>query len=308
MLKEAKCTGCGANIQVDPTQDAANCEYCGAAFVVEKAINNYSIANAQISAQTVNVNIGTSDFVIEGGVLKKYIGNDTDIVIPDIVKEIGIQAFENTYVEKITIPSGIFVNRGAFFYADKLKEVIACSSVIFHKVTYGNNVFDGVFPLNKDFAIFTFSPDCKLKAGNEEETLNNDNLWKLFKYEHWGNSNDELIWYRESKAELSPIFVNSFEQHLKEFNVDINSIKVKRCFCYIATAVYGSYDAPQVVVLRQFRDEILIKSAAGRLFIKTYYLLSQPIARKMAKTHRFNAIVRRILDKIVKHLSKQGGK
>jgi DNA-directed RNA polymerase subunit RPC12/RpoP len=60
-LTEAKCTNCGANIKVDPAQDAANCEYCGAAFIVEKAINNYNIANAQITAQTVNVNVGSSE-------------------------------------------------------------------------------------------------------------------------------------------------------------------------------------------------------------------------------------------------------
>ncbi len=38
----AKCTQCGANITVDDTQDAGVCEYCGTAFVTEKAINNYN--------------------------------------------------------------------------------------------------------------------------------------------------------------------------------------------------------------------------------------------------------------------------
>ncbi|MFR9028073.1 MAG: DUF2726 domain-containing protein [Clostridium sp.] len=33
----------------------------------------------------------------------------------------------------------------------------------------------------------------------------------------------------------------------------------KRRGCYIATAVYGSYDCPQVWVLRRFRDQILEK-------------------------------------------------
>jgi len=38
----AKCTQCGANITVDNTKDAGVCEYCGTAFVTEKAINNYN--------------------------------------------------------------------------------------------------------------------------------------------------------------------------------------------------------------------------------------------------------------------------
>ena len=30
--------------------------------------------------------------------------------------------------------------------------------------------------------------------------------------------------------------------------------------CYIATAVYGSYDCPQVWVLRRFRAEVLLQT------------------------------------------------
>ena len=36
--------------------------------------------------------------------------------------------------------------------------------------------------------------------------------------------------------------------------------------CYIATCVYGSYDCPEVLILRQFRDERLKQNAAGRQF------------------------------------------
>ena len=41
--------------------------------------------------------------------------------------------------------------------------------------------------------------------------------------------------------------------------------------CFIATAVYGSYDHPSVLVFRDFRDGVLAKNLFGRLFIKTYY-------------------------------------
>ena len=41
--------------------------------------------------------------------------------------------------------------------------------------------------------------------------------------------------------------------------------------CYIATMAYGNYDHPQVMILRQFRDEVLSKSQFGKWFIKTYY-------------------------------------
>ena len=38
----AKCTQCGANIEVDESKEAGVCKYCGTAFVTEKAINNYN--------------------------------------------------------------------------------------------------------------------------------------------------------------------------------------------------------------------------------------------------------------------------
>ena len=41
--------------------------------------------------------------------------------------------------------------------------------------------------------------------------------------------------------------------------------------CFIATAVYGDYDHPQVVKLRAFRDQVLMRSAAGRRFVRWYY-------------------------------------
>ena len=42
MLVAAKCTQCGANIQVDSTHEAGICPNCGTAFITEKAVNNYN--------------------------------------------------------------------------------------------------------------------------------------------------------------------------------------------------------------------------------------------------------------------------
>ncbi len=87
----AKCTNCGANLEVDASKEAAVCPACGSAFVVEKAINNYTVNNTQnITDSVVNIyGIGRSDFVIRAGMLQRYDGEATEVVIPDNVRIIG---------------------------------------------------------------------------------------------------------------------------------------------------------------------------------------------------------------------------
>lgn len=55
----AICSQCGAQVNVDASQETAFCSYCGAKFIVEKAINNYNIKTANIGhADTINVYAG----------------------------------------------------------------------------------------------------------------------------------------------------------------------------------------------------------------------------------------------------------
>ncbi len=69
--------------------------------------------------------------------------------------------------------------------------------------------------------------------------------------------------------------------------------------CFIATAAYGSYDDFDVWVLRQFRNKVLLKSDAGRWFVRTYYRLSPPIAHFIAGHDALRAMVRILLKPFV---------
>ncbi|MEI6514223.1 MAG: tetratricopeptide repeat protein, partial [bacterium] len=73
--------------------------------------------------------------------------------------------------------------------------------------------------------------------------------------------------------------------------------------CYIATACYGSYDHPDVQVLRRFRDQVLMPTKMGRMFTSTYYKLSPAIAIHLGKIKWLSCAIRRwFLEPLVRKL------
>ena len=76
--------------------------------------------------------------------------------------------------------------------------------------------------------------------------------------------------------------------------------------CYVATAVYGSYNCPQVWTLRRFRDYTLAKTWYGRLFIRLYYAISPTLVRHWGHSSRFQAFWKGKLDKMVANLQRKG--
>ncbi|MBO6241997.1 MAG: hypothetical protein J6O61_14425 [Butyrivibrio sp.] len=76
--------------------------------------------------------------------------------------------------------------------------------------------------------------------------------------------------------------------------------------CYIATAVYGSYDCPEVWTLRRYRDYTLAEHWYGRAFIRLYYAVSPLIVRMFGSYTLFNKIWRKKLDPFVERLQKSG--
>jgi hypothetical protein len=62
--------------------------------------------------------------------------------------------------------------------------------------------------------------------------------------------------------------------------------------CFIATACYLNYDHPDVLVLRSFRDDFLIKNKLGKSFVEYYYRVSPPIAVRLKKNTVLSTSIR----------------
>ena len=62
--------------------------------------------------------------------------------------------------------------------------------------------------------------------------------------------------------------------------------------CFIATAAYGSYMEPHVVILRDFRDRFLLTNTVGKVFVSLYYAYSPPVADFIANNDTVRLMVR----------------
>ncbi|MCD6498359.1 MAG: hypothetical protein J7M25_08705 [Deltaproteobacteria bacterium] len=64
----------------------------------------------------------------------------------------------------------------------------------------------------------------------------------------------------------TPMPTNDFAEHYSEAGG-----KGDAGFCFVATVAYGSYDHPNVRILRRWRDGVLLHSGWGRAFVRWYY-------------------------------------
>ena len=110
----------------------------------------------------------------------------------------------------------------------------------------------------------------------------------------------------DSKTAAAAVVNSWTDSQLKDFESRISkdlSPKKQSGGCYIATAVYGSYEAPEVLVLRRWRDESLTRTAAGRGLVRLYYATSPTVVRVCGDRRWFSDPIRRALDAFVRHLS-----
>lgn len=312
-LVQVKCTNCGANLEIDNTLDAAVCPYCNVPFVVEKAINNYNTAN-HISAGPVNAYGGSSaDFAVRGGVLEKYNGAAMEVVIPNSVKIIGDQAFYNCKgITSVVIPDSVKeIGRYAFNNCAELESVTMANSV--QKIGYcafrdcrsltALTIPDSVREIDND----AFAGCSALTAIVIPASV------QLIGIEAFYNCKSlRTVEFKGNPQCYSDAFSGTPYQEAKErearrqWEAKRRQEAEQKSGCYIATAVYGSYDCPEVWTLRRFRDNTLDRTWYGRAFIRTYYAVSPTLVRWFGKGSWFQALFRPMLDRLVVRLQQNG--
>lgn len=103
-------------------------------------------------------------------------------------------------------------------------------------------------------------------------------------------------------------FINSYGDKIRKYDSSfVNpNVDTSTSSCYVATAVYGSYDCPEVWTLRRFRDFTLAETWYGRLFIKAYYATSPTLVKHFGNVILFKSCGKKMLNKMVAKLNNKG--
>ena len=145
--------------------------------------------------------------------------------------------------------------------------------------------------------LYTFG-DCLINNFEDTYGLIAAEAWKQGIIIH----NDDFLTRKEADKNT----IIKYAEKVKKYDSSYETPEVSTSACYIATAVYGSYNCSEVWTLRRFRDETLAKTWYGRAFIKTYYAISPTTVKWFGETKWFKNVWRRLLDKFVSKLNNKG--
>ena len=328
-LVAMKCPACGADIELDSNREFGFCSFCGSKVMLERIIvehqGNVKIDNSEYvekflqnarrakekedweeTEKYYNLVEQNDPQNIEAIFYSSYGKAKSSLVDGDLYKR---QAVFNTLKKCVSILDDNY----NIEESDKNEKIIKQISDDILGLSYSTFVFtewkDGYGNIKRTNKDDTFLLFAQLNA-EFATTLDNIILKdkKAVYYElaikHCNYIMNSSTLSIDSRNNYKKIMLN-FHTKWHEFDAShkIPSIEdvqeEKKGGCYVATAVYGSYDCPQVWLLRRYRDFSLAKTSYGRAFIKIYYAISPTLVRWFGNTAWFKNMWKSPLDKLI---------
>jgi hypothetical protein len=146
---------------------------------------------------------------------------------------------------------------------------------------------------------------ARLKQKTAEGLLSNE-LERLRASHQFGISSDDMDMFMQNVQRMERLHrgnaMSSYDMRgtfkTPSGETQINSKKG----CYIATAVYGSFEHPNVLLLRRFRDQHLEESMVGRCLCACYYWASPWLAQGLFSKGAPRSAMRKVLDGVCRIL------
>jgi len=113
----------------------------------------------------------------------------------------------------------------------------------------------------------------------------------------------ELLADRTIRTAVTVFATENETRESRVNNTAFELIDVERQACFIATAAYGSYLAPEVKILRTFRDDVLLQNTLGKKIVHLYYDLSPPLANYIHDKEHLRTVSRWLLTPIIYTIS-----
>jgi len=242
MINTVTCPFCGAN-----ATNLRNCEYCGSLFV------RYTDDNVQADTDSLfDKDKSFTGFIFSG-------------LEEELRKNISLQTQESFIVTDVKSNEGgglqIVQSSGLGMTSHlKLEKIPSFPGVSIHIPFWDNDNDLESFLKLEESALFTKMPQVEDGCDDYVIDFGNDAvgaayLASLILEKVTGIPNSSVLSYSTSDYQAEPSPSNS----------------ENGSWCFIATATMGSYDHPEVMELRKFRDNWLLKKPWGKTFTKYYY-------------------------------------
>lgn len=116
-------------------------------------------------------------------------------------------------------------------------------------------------------------------------------------------------------AKADPVYMNNRADKMQDLDArdlprksstlnpaaDLNE-DISKGDCFVATAIYGTDSHPDLTVLRDYRDRVLLSTCLGRRMVSLYYRIGPVVARLVIKA-KLTSQLRPVMSIIANHLS-----
>lgn len=174
-----------------------------------------------------------SDFIIEDGVLKRYSGNNKNVIIPYGVKIIGEDAFQKSLIESVVIPDTVVsIENDAFICCKHLKHIDIPDTV--KKI--GRHAFWGTEWIDKNSEDFNIVGDgILIKYNANEKDVFIPHGVKIIAYEAFRKS---FMKCNDMETLVIPDTAKRIESKAFEDCKNLKRVKFSDCLTYIGVDAF----------------------------------------------------------------------